>query len=113
LGIRKPILEHLISTIEPQQKDYQADSSEPIGQLGAKLQAVLRQGRVLDRAIDRIAFSSDASFYKLVPRAVVQPATLNEIRDLFSLVPNEPNSARFPCARNESLGTIDYRRASR
>ena len=39
--------------------------------------------RVLTRRIDRIAFANDASVYRLVPRAVVLPETIDEIRALF------------------------------
>jgi D-lactate dehydrogenase len=39
--------------------------------------------RILTREIDRIAFASDASFYRLIPRAVVQPSDAEEIRHLF------------------------------
>ena len=41
--------------------------------------------RVLTRPIDLIAHASDASFYRLVPRAVVQPRTVEEIQALFRL----------------------------
>src|SRR5450755_1717690 len=39
--------------------------------------------RILTREIDRIAFASDASFYRLIPRAVVQPSDAEEVRHLF------------------------------
>ncbi|MFC5862441.1 FAD-binding and (Fe-S)-binding domain-containing protein [Acidicapsa dinghuensis] len=39
--------------------------------------------RILIRHIDRIAFASDASFYRLIPRAVVQPQATEEIKHLF------------------------------
>ena len=39
--------------------------------------------RVLTRRIDRVAFANDASVYRIVPRAVVLPATIDEIQDLF------------------------------
>jgi D-lactate dehydrogenase len=39
--------------------------------------------RILIRPIERIAFASDASFYRLIPRAVVQPTTAEEIKHLF------------------------------
>lgn len=83
LETSEPILEQLIRTIAPARKNNAALDSEPIGEFGKSLRTIVRKGRVLDRAIDRVAFSSDASFYRLVPKAVVQPATLNEIRDLF------------------------------
>ena len=39
--------------------------------------------RVFTRMIDRIAFASDASLYRLIPRAVVQPINSEEIKKLF------------------------------
>ena len=39
--------------------------------------------RVLDREIDRIAFASDASVYRMVPRAVVLAHTVEEVGALF------------------------------
>jgi len=39
--------------------------------------------RILVRPIERIAFASDASFYRLIPQAVVQPKTTEEIKHLF------------------------------
>lgn len=49
------------------------------------LAAIVGRDRVLDRAIDRIAFAADASVYRLVPRAVVLAASVEEVRDLFRL----------------------------
>jgi D-lactate dehydrogenase len=51
--------------------------------LGAQLSSLLHETRVLMRMIDRIAFASDASFYRLIPRAVVQPMNSEEVRRLF------------------------------
>ena len=39
--------------------------------------------RILIRPIELIAFASDASFYRLIPRAVIQPTTAEEIKRLF------------------------------
>jgi D-lactate dehydrogenase len=52
-------------------------------QIGQQLCALLDPTQVLTRPIDRIAFASDASLYRLVPRAVVQPASIAEVRTLF------------------------------
>ena len=41
--------------------------------------------RILVRPIELVAFASDASFYRLMPRAVVQPTTVEEIKHLFRL----------------------------
>jgi D-lactate dehydrogenase len=79
-------LEPLITTIAPageaSQNSYSGPSG-PTGEIGKQLRTILGFGRVLDRAIDRIAYSSDASFYSLVPQAITQPATLEEIGALF------------------------------
>ena len=52
-------------------------------EIGRQLSALLDPSQILTRPIDRIAFASDASLYRLVPRAVVQPATISEVRALF------------------------------
>ena len=51
--------------------------------LGAQLRGLMDGSRVLMRAIDRVAFASDASLYRLIPRAVVQPMNAEEVRRLF------------------------------
>src|SRR5882672_4426587 len=48
-----------------------------------QLQEHIDPERILIRPIERIAFASDASFYRLVPRAVIQPKTTEEIKHLF------------------------------
>ncbi|MFZ3187493.1 MAG: FAD-binding and (Fe-S)-binding domain-containing protein [Candidatus Sulfotelmatobacter sp.] len=49
-----------------------------------KLAAFVSQGRILIRPIELIAYASDASFYRLIPKAVVQAQGLEEIRALFA-----------------------------
>ncbi|MBL0313344.1 MAG: FAD-binding oxidoreductase [Holophagaceae bacterium] len=49
------------------------------------LAAIVGSGRVLDRPVDVIAFASDASFYRLIPKAVVFPSSMDEVRSLFRL----------------------------
>src|SRR3984885_12766730 len=51
--------------------------------LGAQLKGFMDESRVLTRLIDRIAFASDASLYRLIPRAIVQPMNSEEVRKLF------------------------------
>src|SRR5581483_6739694 len=55
-------------------------SCEIAGQLGH----FIDPSRVLTRAIDRIAFASDASFYRQIPQAVVQPVNIEEVQALFA-----------------------------
>ncbi len=47
------------------------------------LAAIVDRDRILTRPIDRIAYASDASFYRLIPRAVVRTRTVEEIQALF------------------------------
>ena len=48
-----------------------------------QLSSVLPISRVKNRLIDRIAYANDASYFRLVPQAVVQPDSIGEIQALF------------------------------
>jgi len=50
---------------------------------GELLKRVIDPARVLSRPIDRIAFASDASVYRLIPQAVVLARGVEEIQALF------------------------------
>jgi D-lactate dehydrogenase len=52
-------------------------------QLASMLTRILDERRILMRPIDLIAHASDASFYRLIPRAVVQAASEEEVTRLF------------------------------
>jgi len=47
------------------------------------LAGIIEPARVLTRPIDRIAYASDASFYRLIPQAVVHSKGIGEIQALF------------------------------
>lgn len=49
------------------------------------LRKILPPDRVKTRYIDLVAYASDAGFYHLVPKAVVQPVDEDEVRALFRL----------------------------
>jgi hypothetical protein len=51
--------------------------------LREELVRFIPEERVLHRPIDLIAFASDASFYRLIPKAVVLASTTGEIKELF------------------------------
>jgi D-lactate dehydrogenase len=51
--------------------------------IGKALQELLPAGRIRTRYIDRVTFGSDAGFYFLLPKAVVQPVSEEEIGALF------------------------------
>jgi len=53
-------------------------------ELEEQLRSILPAERILARPIDRIAFASDASLYRLIPQAVVQPVNSTEVRKLFA-----------------------------
>jgi len=53
-------------------------------QIKASLAGAIAADRVLIRPIDLIAYASDASFYRLIPKAVVQAQSVEEIRALFA-----------------------------
>ena len=59
------------------------NASNNLTPLGQQLAAFIDPARILTRAIDRIAFASDASLYRLIPQAVVQPVDTEEVRALF------------------------------
>lgn len=52
-------------------------------QLLANLQKILPKERIRSKLIDIVSFASDAGFYQLIPKAVVQPVNEREIISLF------------------------------
>ena len=68
------------------------------------LTAMLSPTRVLTRPIERIAFASDASFYRLIPQAVVQPNSLDEISALFRFSQNRRIPLTFRAAGTSLSG---------
>lgn len=48
-----------------------------------KLSSFLPNERIKSRLIDRLAFSSDAGFYRLIPQVIVQPANEEDVAKLF------------------------------
>jgi D-lactate dehydrogenase len=62
--------------------------SAPVEISSEEIQSALHEfvtsDRVLVRPIELIAWASDASFYRMIPKAVVQARSLEEIRALFA-----------------------------
>jgi D-lactate dehydrogenase len=52
--------------------------------LNALLSKILPESRIRTRFIDLVSFASDAGFYYLIPKAVVQPINEEEIRQLLA-----------------------------
>src|SRR5271166_6461757 len=53
-------------------------------QIKSSLAGTIAADRVLIRPIDLIAYAADASFYRLIPKAVIQAQSVEEIRALFA-----------------------------
>src|ERR1043165_8248057 len=51
--------------------------------LQSELSQILPSSRVHTRLIDRVAYANDASYFRSVPQAVVQPNSISEIQALF------------------------------
>src|SRR3974390_2399900 len=64
------------TVLSPKQLSPEEIKSSLAGTIGAD--------RVLIRPIDVIAYASDASFYRLIPRAVVPAQRVEEIQALFA-----------------------------
>ncbi len=60
-------------------------SSPAVSTLTDALARIVAQKRVLTRPIERIAYASDASFYRLIPQAVVLAKDVEEVQRLFQL----------------------------
>jgi D-lactate dehydrogenase len=77
------IEESMAASLEPV---FSAQTAEPAVdsiQIRQLLSEQIDPERILIRPIELIAFASDASFYRLIPRAVIQPQTTEEIKRLF------------------------------
>jgi D-lactate dehydrogenase len=53
--------------------------------IGADLRKIITGNRIRDRYIDLVSFAADAGFYYLLPKAVVQPVSEEEIIALFQV----------------------------
>jgi D-lactate dehydrogenase len=83
-GLRPVHEERIVATaIASAQTHNPPVDSLDTAEIGEQLQAFIDPARILTRPIDRIAFASDASLYRLIPRAVVQPISKQEVRQLF------------------------------
>ena len=72
--------------------------------LAKQLSTVLAPSRVSTRYIDRIAFANDASVYRLIPRAVVHAASVEEIGRLFEFSRRERIPLTFRAAGTSLSG---------
>ncbi len=51
--------------------------------LKTTLSSILPEERILTSPLERYAYANDASYFRLIPQAIVQPISIDEIRSLF------------------------------
>ncbi len=81
-------------------------TSAPVSSASIKssLAAHIDADRILIRPLDLIAYASDASFYRLIPKAVVQTRNLEEIKSLFEFSQREGIPMTFRAAGSSLSG---------
>jgi D-lactate dehydrogenase len=72
--------------------------------LQTQLSQIIHPSRVHSRLIDRIAYANDASYFRLVPQAVVQPTTISEIQSLFKFTQQSKIPMTFRAAGTSLSG---------
>lgn len=75
-----------------------------MSRLRHELESFLQPEQILDREIDRVAYASDASVYRLVPQAVVRPRSIEDVRRLFRLSQAERIPLTFRAAGTSLSG---------
>ena len=73
-------------------------------ELASQLSTVIPSARVHARLIDRIAYANDASYFRLVPQAVVQPNSIGEIQSLFKFTQQNKIPMTFRAAGTSLSG---------
>src|SRR5512144_232272 len=72
--------------------------------LATELSVFIPAARVLTRPIERVAYADDASYFRLVPQAVVQPNSIDEVRALFGFSQRERLPMTFRAAGTSLSG---------
>src|SRR5690349_12048094 len=72
--------------------------------LQTQLSQIIHPSRVHSRLIDRIAYANDASYFRLVPQAVVQPHSISEIQSLFKFTQQNKIPMTFRAAGTSLSG---------
>jgi D-lactate dehydrogenase len=72
--------------------------------IASQLSQIIPSSRVRTRLIDRIAFANDASYFRLVPQAVVQPNSIGEIQALFKFTQQNKIPMTFRAAGTSLSG---------
>ena len=73
-------------------------------ELQTQLSKIIPSSRIHSRLIDRIAYANDASYFRLVPQAVVQPNSISEIQSLFNFTQQHKIPMTFRAAGTSLSG---------
>jgi len=73
-------------------------------ELASQLSKIIPSARIHTRLIDRIAYANDASYFRLVPQAVVQPSSIGEIQSLFKFTQQNKIPMTFRAAGTSLSG---------
>lgn len=72
--------------------------------MASRLSKIIPSSRVRTRLIDRLAYANDASYFRLVPQAVVQPNSISEIQSLFKFTQQNKIPMTFRAAGTSLSG---------
>ncbi|HEX9389482.1 MAG TPA: FAD-binding oxidoreductase, partial [Anaerolineales bacterium] len=72
--------------------------------LQTQLSQIIHPSRVLTSYLHRIAYANDASYFRLVPQAVVQPNSIGEIQSLFKFTQQHKIPMTFRAAGTSLSG---------
>lgn len=72
--------------------------------LSQRLSQIIHPSRVLTSQLHRVAYASDASYFRLIPQAVVQPETIGEIQSLFQFTQQHQIPMTFRAAGTSLSG---------
>ena len=76
-------------------------------EIKSALAGMIAEERILIRPIDLIACASDASFYRLIPKAVVRAQGIDEIRGIICLQPTDAAANDLSSRRHQPVGSVD------
>jgi D-lactate dehydrogenase len=86
-----------MNDIKPDMKKANIEIQSPIAEF-------IHPSRVLTSYINRVAYANDASYFRLVPRAVVQPDSMSEIQALFKFTQQNKIPMTFRAAGTSLSG---------
>src|SRR5215208_2258328 len=72
--------------------------------LQSELSQIIHPSRVLTSYLHHIAYANDASYFRLVPQAVVQPNSISEIQSLFKFTQQSKIPMTFRAAGTSLSG---------